>query len=142
MSRSEFLADDAVRLEEVSGVLDGARRIESLARVDIDAEERIWVIPGVEVRARRFPMDPTGPAVPLGMMGYRCQERAHAAHLRKPGQVLLDLSRTDRICAGALDHEALAVDRWSQIRHVRGWVHHVVSITCSNDNPIDPPERK
>jgi hypothetical protein len=63
--RLEGSADDVVGVEVLGGEVDDPIGIERFAGVDVDREEQHGLVPGVEVRAGGFPMDPSGPSVAL-----------------------------------------------------------------------------
>ena len=102
-------------VEVLAGELDDVVRIERLAGVHVDAEEDARLLPPVEVRAGRLPVDPPGPSEPVGSVGHgRCEHR-HAGDLRQREEVVTDVDVGDRRSARPLDDQPLAEDLGCQV---------------------------
>ena len=110
-----FLDRVATRIVE----LDRGRLVERLARVDVDAEEQLRLLPRVEVRARGLPVDPAGPAEAVRAVRHRLDQRDHPADLAQRAEVVVDLDRVDRRRGDALHHQPLAVDPGREVTERR-----------------------
>src|SRR4051794_22508450 len=63
---SERPGDERARGEEVAGEGPGGAHVHVLAGAEVHREEQPRLLPRVEVRSRRLPVDPAGPAVLVG----------------------------------------------------------------------------
>src|SRR3954453_18975692 len=107
---SEGLRDDGTGGEEVPGEGEGGVHVEGLACVHVHREEQPRLLPGVEVRAGRLPVDPAGPAVQVGAVRHRLEELYNVYPPGHRGQVVADPDVVGRPRGDALDDQPLPDD--------------------------------